>query len=63
MPLRAGRRNRTNQTIVEPLRDCLDDTKRERLARALALVSGTEAMIVLIDAVQLAELRPPPRKE
>jgi AcrR family transcriptional regulator len=52
-PLPAGRRNRTNQTILEPLRDSLDDSQRERLARALALVSGTEAMIVLTDAVQL----------
>ena len=51
--LPAGRRNRTNQTILEPLRDSLDDSQRERLARALALVSGTEAMIVLTDAVQL----------
>jgi AcrR family transcriptional regulator len=52
-PLRAGRRDRTNRTIVEPLRGVLDDDQRERLVRALALVSGIDAIVVLTDALAL----------
>jgi AcrR family transcriptional regulator len=51
-PLRAGRR-RTDRTVVDPLRGVLDDTQRERLVRALALVSGTDAVVVLTDALDL----------
>jgi hypothetical protein len=31
----------------------MDDTQRERLVRALALVSGTDAIVVLTDALDL----------
>jgi AcrR family transcriptional regulator len=52
-PLRAGRRDRTNRTVVKPLRGVLDDDQRERLVRALALVSGVDAIVVLTDALAL----------
>lgn len=52
-PPRAARRTRTNDTVIRPLRNTLDDAQRERLARALALVSGTEAIVVLTDALNL----------
>ena len=52
-PTRAGRRTRTNEAIIRPLSDVLDDAQRERLLRALALVSGTEAIVVLTDALNL----------
>jgi AcrR family transcriptional regulator len=52
-PPRAARRTRTNETIIRPLNNTLDDAQRERLLRALALVSGTEAIVVLTDALNL----------
>lgn len=52
-PPRAGRRTRTNEAVIRPLRNVLDDAQRERLVRALALVSGTEAIVVLTDALNL----------
>jgi AcrR family transcriptional regulator len=53
MPIRAGRRNRTNRVVVEPLRGTLTDEELERLVRALALLSGTDAMLALTDTLHL----------
>jgi hypothetical protein len=52
-PPRAGRRTRTNETVVQPVQDVLDEDRHERLAGALALVVGTEAVVVLTDALGL----------
>ncbi len=53
MPVRAGRRNQTNAVVVAPLRDTLTAGELERLLRALALVSGTDAMLALADTLNL----------
>jgi AcrR family transcriptional regulator len=53
VPVRAGRRTRTNTVIVEPLRSTLSEEEIDRLLRALALVSGGDAMIVLTDTLNL----------
>jgi len=52
-PVREGRRNRHIALVVEPLRGQLPDDDVDRLARALGLVVGTEAMIALTDGVGL----------
>lgn len=52
-PVRAGRRNHHIAIVLEPLRDRLADADVERLARALGLVIGTEAITALIDGVGL----------
>jgi hypothetical protein len=52
-PIRAGRRNRTNSVVVEPLRGTLTDEEFEQLVRALALLSGTDAMLALTDTLHL----------
>jgi AcrR family transcriptional regulator len=53
VPVRAGRRNRINNLVVEPLRGTLTDEELERLVRALAMVSGTDAMLALTDTLNL----------
>lgn len=53
VPVRAGRRNRSNRKVVEPLRGRLPDADLDRLVAALGLVIGTEAMIALTDGVAL----------
>jgi AcrR family transcriptional regulator len=53
VPLRAARRTRTNNVIVEPLRGTLSDEEIDRLVRALGLVSGSDAMIALSDTLNL----------
>ena len=52
-PVREGRRNRQIALVVEPLRGQLPDGDVDRLAHALGLVVGTEAMIALTDGVGL----------
>lgn len=52
-PVRAGRRLRTNERVVEPLRGRLSETDLRRLVRALAFVSGIDAMLVLVDTLGL----------
>jgi AcrR family transcriptional regulator len=52
-PVRAGRRNRQIAIALQPLRGTLADADVDRLARALGLVIGTEAMTALIDGVGL----------
>jgi AcrR family transcriptional regulator len=53
VPVRAGRRNRNNEVVVAPLRGSVSDDRLDRLVRALGLISGTEAMIALTDALDL----------
>ncbi len=53
VPVRAGRRNRNNEMVVAPLRGSVSDDRLDRLVRALGLISGTEAMIALTDALDL----------
>jgi AcrR family transcriptional regulator len=52
-PVREGRRNRYIALVVQPLRGTLPDAELDRLARALGLVVGTDAMLALTDGVGL----------
>jgi AcrR family transcriptional regulator len=52
-PVREGRRNRHIATVVEPLRRRLPEQDVARIAHALGIVIGTEAMIALTDGVGL----------
>jgi hypothetical protein len=52
-PVREGRRNREIALVVNPLRGTLSDDDVDRLARALGLVVGTDAMLALTDGVGL----------
>ena len=52
-PVREGRRRRQIATVVDPLRVHLSKKDVERIARALGVVVGTDAMIALIDGVGL----------
>jgi AcrR family transcriptional regulator len=53
LPVREGRRNRHIATVVEPLREQLPAQDVDRVAHALGIVVGTEAMIALTDGVGL----------
>jgi AcrR family transcriptional regulator len=53
MPIRAGRRNELTREVLNPLAGTLPEQEFDRIAHALGLVLGTEAMISLIDAVGL----------
>ena len=53
MPIREGRRMAYNRKVVEPLRGYLPDTTIDQLLNALALVWGTEAVLVLRDVCRL----------
>jgi AcrR family transcriptional regulator len=53
VPVRAGRRTRTNTVIVEPLRGTLSEEEIDRLVRALGLVSGTDPVLALTDTLNL----------
>jgi AcrR family transcriptional regulator len=53
MPVRQGRRMVYNTKVVEPLRDELPDVAIDQLINALALVWGTEAVLVLRDVCRL----------
>ena len=53
VPIREGRRNEMIRSAVAPLRDEFREKDVDRIAHALALVIGSEAMITLIDAVGL----------
>jgi AcrR family transcriptional regulator len=53
MPVRQGRRMVYNRKVVEPLRDDLPDGAVDQLLNALALVWGTEAVLVLRDVCRL----------
>jgi AcrR family transcriptional regulator len=53
MPIREGRRMAYNSKVVEPLRGRVPDTTIDQLLNALALVWGTEAVLVLRDVCRL----------
>jgi hypothetical protein len=53
VPIREGRRNEGIRSAIAPLRDELGQKDVDRIAHALALVIGSEAMIALVDAVGL----------
>ena len=53
MPVRQGRRMVYNTKVVEPLRHELPDETIDQLINALALVWGTEAVLVLRDVCRL----------
>jgi len=53
MPVRQGRRMVYNTKVVEPLRHDLPDVAIDQLINALALVWGTEAVLVLRDVCRL----------
>ena len=53
MPVRQGRRMVYNTKVVEPLRHELPDVTIDQLVNALALVWGTEAVLVLRDVCRL----------
>jgi AcrR family transcriptional regulator len=53
IPIRAGRRNELIREVLRPLAGALPEHDCERIANALGLVIGTEAMIALTDAVGL----------
>jgi AcrR family transcriptional regulator len=53
VPIRQGRRNEQIRKVIAPLDDQLSKKDIDRIAHALGLVVGTEAMIALSDAVGL----------
>ena len=54
-PVRQNRRQELIEAALEPVRGVLDVTTFERLCRALALVFGTESMIVFRDVLGVDE--------
>jgi AcrR family transcriptional regulator len=53
LPARQNRRSPLIEAALEPTRDQLKPQDAERLAKALALIIGTEGMIVTKDVLQL----------
>ncbi len=53
VPIREGRRNRQISNAIAPLQGELSNKDVERVAHALALVVGTEAVLALVDAAGL----------
>ena len=53
-PVRAGQRNKWNALALEPLRDELEDFEVDSLIEALGFVVGTEAVVILLDALGLS---------
>src|SRR5947207_3295497 len=53
VPVRQGRRNEQIRNVLDPLNGRMAKKDVDRLANALGLVVGTEAMIALTDAVGL----------
>jgi hypothetical protein len=53
VPIREGRRNEQIKSAIAPLRDDLPQKDVDRIAHAVALIIGSEAMLTLIDAVGL----------
>jgi AcrR family transcriptional regulator len=52
-PMRQGRRNEHIAKVVEPLRGRISDDHVDRVAHALGVVVGTDAMLALTDSVGL----------
>ena len=55
IPLRQNRRTPLIQAALDPVRDQLDKQTYENLCAAMALIFGTESMIVFRDVLQLDE--------
>jgi len=53
-PVRPGQRNKWNALALEPLRDELEDFQVDSLVEALGFVLGTEAVVTLLDALELS---------
>ncbi|HWF16994.1 MAG TPA: hypothetical protein VG244_12490 [Acidimicrobiales bacterium] len=53
-PVRPGQRNKWNALALQPLRDKLEDYQVDSLVEALGFVVGAEAVITLLDALQLS---------
>ncbi len=53
-PVREGRRNRQIALVLEPLRGQISDAEITRIARALGVIAGTDAMLALTDGVGLS---------
>ncbi len=53
IPIRQGRRNEQIRRVIDPLHGRLPKKDLDRIAHALGLVVGTEAMVALTDAVGL----------
>lgn len=53
-PVRPGQRNKWNALALQPLRDKLEDHQVDSLVEALGFVVGAEAVITLLDALQLS---------
>ena len=53
-PVRPGQRNKWNALALQPLRDKLEDDQVDSLVEALGFVVGAEAVITLLDALQLS---------
>lgn len=55
LPARQNRRTPLIEAALEPLRDTIPPARIERLSSALALIIGTEAMVVFKDVLDLGE--------
>lgn len=55
IPVRQNRRTRLIEAALAPVRDRLDETGYRRLCAALALIFGTESMVVFRDVLPLTE--------
>mgnify|MGYP001400440898 CR=1 FL=1 len=53
-PVRPGQRNKWNALALQPLRDKLEDHEVDSLIEALGFVLGVEAVLTLLDALQLS---------
>ncbi|MEO7556370.1 MAG: TetR/AcrR family transcriptional regulator [Acidimicrobiales bacterium] len=53
VPVRTGRRDRTIAKVIEPLRDRLHPDDVTRIAHALTVVVGTDAMLAITDVAGL----------
>ncbi len=53
-PVRPGQRNKWNALALEPLRDELEDFQVDSLIEALGFVVGTEAVVTLLDVLELS---------
>jgi AcrR family transcriptional regulator len=53
-PVRPGQRNKWNVLALEPLRDRFEDHQVDSLVEALGFVVGAEAVLTLLDALQLS---------
>lgn len=53
-PVRPGQRNKWNALALQPLRERLEDYEVDSLVEALGFVLGAEAVVTLLDVLQLS---------